>query len=314
MDGSTQGFGMSGKGASSLSPPGHTGGHLIAPARKKSLISWILKFPWLPMVILFLIFFCALLGPVITPHDHGALNLGLAFKPPFWEAGGSGAYLLGTDNMGRDILSRIIIGARISVLVALWAIPFSGAIGALMGMLAGYFGGKVDALVMRLVDIQMSIPPLALALILAASLRPGVTSVIIVIVVTYWTWYARIVRGEVLSLKERDFIALAKVTGCGPWSILLKHFLPNVLNTLLVLATLQLGSVITYEASLSFLGLGIQPPDVSWGLMLSDARPYISVSWWVITLPGLAIVFTCLGSNLFGDWLRDTLDPRRRQL
>lgn len=305
---------MSGKGNHPLSIDRNTWRHLSALVREKSFLSWMSRLPWLPLGLLILVFFCALLGPVITPHDHGALNLGLAFKPPFWERGGSWSYPLGTDNLGRDILSRIIIGARISVIVALWAIPFSGAIGALMGMIAGYAGGKIDAVIMRLVDIQMSIPALALALILAASLQPGVTSVIIVVVVTYWTWYARIIRGEVLSLKERDFIALARVTGCGPWGILLRHFLPNVLNTLLVLATLQLGSVITYEASLSFLGLGIQPPDVSWGLMLSDARPYISVSWWVITLPGVAIVLTCLGSNLFGDWLRDTLDPRRRQL
>jgi len=285
-----------------------------APARNKSSIRWMLRFPWIPMIILFMVFSSALLGPIITPHKHGALNLGLAMKPPFWQENGSMSYPLGTDNMGRDILSRIIMGARITAIVALWAIPFSGAIGALMGMIAGYFGGKIDMLIMRLVDIQMSVPSLALALILAASLKPGVATVIIVIVVTYWTWYARIVRGEVLSLKERDFIALARVAGCSAWSILLKHFLPNIFNTLLVLATLQLGSVITYEASLSFLGLGIQPPDVSWGLMLADARPYITVAWWVIALPGLAIVITCLGSNLFGDWLRDTLDPKRRQL
>jgi len=238
----------------------------------------------------------------------------MALKPPFWQENGGLSYPLGTDNMGRDILSRIIMGARISVIVALWAIPFSGAIGTLMGMVSAYFGGKIDMLIMRLVDIQMSVPSLALALILAAALKPGVTSVIIVIVVTYWTWYARVVRGEVLSLKERDFIALARVAGCSDLGILFKHFLPNILNTLLVLATLQLGSVIIYEASLSFLGLGIQPPDVSWGLMLADARPYISVAWWVITLPGLAILVTCLGSNLLGDWLRDTLDPKRRQL
>lgn len=280
----------------------------------RRLAEWLLRVPWIPMFILFMVFSCALLGPIITPHDHGALNLGMALKAPFWQEGGVKSYPLGTDNMGRDILSRVIMGARVSVVVALWAILFSGAIGALMGMLAGYFGGKIDMLIMRLVDIQMSVPALALALILAAALKPGMTTVIIVIVVTYWTWYARIVRGEVLSLKERDFIALAKVAGCNAFSILLKHFLPNVLNTLLVLATLQLGSVIIYEASLSFLGLGIQPPDVSWGLMLSDARPYISVAWWVITLPGLAIVVTCLGSNLLGDWLRDTLDPKRRQL
>ena len=280
----------------------------------RKLTQALLRLPFLPLIILLSVLFCAILGPYITPHDAGALNLGDALKPPFWQEGGSTANLLGTDNMGRDILSRIIMGARVSVVVALFAILFSGTVGSLMGMLAGYFGGKIDLVIMRLVDIQMSVPSLALALILAAALRPGMTTVIIVIAITYWTWYARLIRGEVLSLKERDFIALAKVAGCGTFSILLKHFLPNVVNTLLVLATLQIGSVIIYEASLSFLGLGIQPPDVSWGLMLSDARPYISVAWWTITLPGIAIVLTCLGSNLLGDWLRDTLDPKRRQL
>ena len=278
------------------------------------LVRALTALPWIPLIILLAVFFSALFGPDITPYDHGALDLSNALKPPFWQEGGSTANLLGTDNMGRDILSRIIMGARVSVVVAAFAILASGTVGAFMGMLAGYFGGKVDMVIMRLVDIQMSVPALALALILAAALEPGLKTVIIVIAVVYWTWYARIVRGEVLSLKERDFIALAKVAGCGTLSILLKHFFPNVVNTLLVLATLQMGSVIIYEASLSFLGLGIQPPDVSWGLMLSDARPYISVAWWTITLPGIAIVLTCLGSNLLGDWLRDTLDPKRRQL
>jgi len=284
------------------------------PVGIRSIVRQLPGLPWLPLGILLLVLFAAVFGPMITPYDPGALNLSVALKPPAWEAGGTSAYLLGTDNLGRDILSRIILGARVSVTVALYAILLSGAIGSIMGMIAGYFGGKTDLVIMRLVDIQMSIPALALALILAAALEPGLTTVIVVIVVTYWTWYARIVRAEVLSLKERDFIALAKVAGCSPFSILFRHFFPNIINTLLVLSTLQMGSVIIYEASLSFLGLGIQPPDVSWGLMLSDARPYISVAWWVITLPGIAIVITCLGSNLFGDWLRDTLDPKRRQL
>jgi len=304
----------------SVAPPSQSAAAAQTLARRrgkaglKGFASWLLRLPWFPLLILLVVFFCATVGPYVTPHDPGALNLSMALKPPSWQIGGTAAYPLGTDNMGRDILSRMILGARISVIVAFWAILFSGAIGTLMGMFSGYFGGKIDMIIMRLVDIQMSVPALALALILSASLKPGMTTVIVVIVVTYWTWYARIVRGEVLSLKERDFIALARIAGCNAFMILLKHFLPNILNTLLVLATLQLGSVIIYEASLSFLGLGIQPPDVSWGLMLSDARPYISVAWWVITLPGLAIVLTCLGSNLFGDWLRDTLDPKRRQL
>lgn len=166
---------------------------------------------------------------------------------------------------------------------------------------------------MRLADIQMSIPSLALALMLAAVLAPGFSTVVLVIVVTYWTWYARIVRGEVLALKSRDYVALARIAGCGPITILRRHLLPNIANTLLVLATLQVGQVIVFEASLSFLGLGIQQPDVSWGLMLADARSYMTKAWWLVTMPGIVIMLTCLSCNLVGDWLRDTLDPKRRQ-
>ena len=271
-------------------------------------------FPFFSVALLALVLLAALGGQAITPHDPNALDLGRSFRPPFWIEGGSFLNPLGTDNLGRDILSRIMAGARVTLIVALYAIVFSGVIGALLGMIAGYFGGWVDAIIMRLVDIQLSIPALALALVLAAVLGTGLTTVVIVIVVTYWSWYARIVRGEILSLKEREYVALAKVAGCGPVVIFWRHLLPNILNTLLVLATLQIGQVIIFEASLSFLGLGIQMPDVSWGLMLADARSYISYAWWTITMPGIAIMLTCLSSNMIGDWLRDTFDPRRRQL
>jgi len=266
------------------------------------------------LVVLVTLVVCAIGGEHILAHDPNALNLSAAFKAPWgWETSVA-AHPLGTDNLGRDILARIMAGTRVSLLVALYAIVISGGIGTLMGMLAGYFGGWVDTLIMRLVDIQMSMPSLALALVLAAVLEPGFDTVVVVIVITYWCWYARIVRGEVFSLKERDYVALARVAGCSAWLILLRHLLPNIFNTLLVLATLQVGQVIVFEASLSFLGLGIQPPDVSWGLMLADARNYIGNAWWAITLPGLAIMLTCLASNLLGDWLRDRLDPRQRQL
>ncbi|MEZ5714927.1 MAG: ABC transporter permease subunit [Paracoccaceae bacterium] len=238
----------------------------------------------------------------------------LGLSSAVW-SGGTWAHPLGTDNLGRDILSRIIAGTRVSVIVCFWAILLSGAIGTLVGMIAGYFGGWTDIVIMRLVDIQLSIPPLALALILAAVLDPGLNSVVIVITVTYWSWYARIVRGEILSLREREFVALARVAGCGPVTIFIRHLAPNIVNTLLVLATLQVGQVIIFEASLSFLGLGIQTPDISWGvMMLADARGYITNAWWAITMPGIAIMLTCLASNLFGDWLRDVLDPKRKQL
>jgi peptide/nickel transport system permease protein len=271
-------------------------------------------FPWVPAAILLAVFVAAIAGEAIAPHDPNGLNLAAAFRPPVWSAAGSVEYLLGTDNLGRDILSRIIAGARVSLVSAFYAIAFAGAIGGLVGMIAGYAGGWVDTLIMRLVDIQMSIPALALALVIAAVFGADFGTVVIVVVVTYWTWYARIVRGEILSLKERDYVALARVAGCGTATIFARHLLPNLANTLLVLATLQVGQVIVFEASLSFLGLGIQAPDVSWGLMLADARNYLTNAWWAITMPGVAIMLTCLASNLLGDWLRDTFDPKRRQL
>lgn len=270
--------------------------------------------PYLSLLLFALVVIAAVGGEVVAPHDPNGLDLGSAFRPPFWLDGGSTEHLLGTDNLGRDIFSRIVAGARISLTVAVYAIVISGGIGALIGMIAGYFGKAVDAVIMRLVDIQMSIPSLALALVIATVLSPSLTTVIVVISITYWTWYARIVRGEILSLKERDYVALAKVAGCSTTTIFTRHLLPNIINTLLVLASLQVGQVIIFEASLSFLGLGIQSPDVSWGLMLADARNYITNAWWAITLPGVAIMLTCLSANLIGDWLRDTLDPRRRQL
>jgi peptide/nickel transport system permease protein len=270
--------------------------------------------PYLSLLIFGLVVVAAIGGESIAPHDPNGLDLGSAFRPPSWLEGGSIDYLLGTDNLGRDIFSRIIAGARISLTVSIYAIVISGGIGALIGMIAGYFGKTIDAVIMRLVDIQMSIPSLALALVIATVLSPSLTTVIVVISITYWTWYARIIRGEILSLKERDYVALAKVAGCSTATIFTRHLLPNILNTLLVLATLQVGQVIIFEASLSFLGLGIQSPDVSWGLMLADARNYITNAWWAITLPGVAIMLTCLSANLIGDWLRDTLDPRRKQL
>lgn len=270
--------------------------------------------PWFSGFILILLVVCAIGGDALTPWNPAALDLRANFQPPVWADGGSWAHPLGTDNLGRDILSRIIAGARVSLVVSLWAIVLSGGIGSLAGMIAGYFGGWADTIIMRLVDMQLSIPPLALALILAAVLDPGLQAVVIVITVTYWSWYARIVRGEVLSLREREYVALARIAGCGPLTIFARHLAPNIVNTLLVLATLQVGQVIIFEASLSFLGLGIQSPDISWGVMLADARGYITNAWWAITMPGVAIMLTCLASNLFGDWLRDVLDPKRKQL
>lgn len=275
---------------------------------------WRRDLPWLSLAILAVVVLAGVTGTALAPHEAQGLDLAVALKPPAWLQGGSLQYLLGTDNLGRDVLSRVVAGARVSLIVACYGIVLSGALGATVGMVSGYFGGWVDAVLMRIVDIKMSIPSLALALMLAAVLDPGLHTVILVIVVTYWAWYARIIRGEILSLRERDYVALARVAGVSTPMIFLRHLLPNILNTLLVLATLQIGQVIIFEAGLSFLGLGIQNPDVSWGLMLADGRSHIATAWWLTAFPGLAIVLTCLASNLIGDWLRDTFDPRRRQM
>lgn len=270
-------------------------------------------FPYIASTVLLLVLVAALLGSWITPHSATAISLVDTLTPPAWLEGGSSRFLLGTDNLGRDILSRIIEGASVSVTIAVYAIVLSGIIGTLLGMAAGYFGSWVDAIISRLIDIQMSVPAIPLAMLFAAVLSPGEGMVIFIIVLTYWTWYARIIRGEVLSLRERDYINLAKVAGVNTLTIFIRHLLPNLLNTLFVLATLQFGSVIVFEAGLSFLGLGIQPPQISWGGMLSDGRNFIEVAWWLITIPGIVIMAACLASNIVGDWLRDNFDPQLRQ-
>ena len=290
-----------------------------AIALPKPLLTRLLRrrdssFPFVAAAVLVSVVACAVFGPWFAPHEAGKISLADAMTPPVWDDRGTTKYLLGTDNLGRDILSRIIAGARVSANVALYAIVISGFVGTALGMAAGYFRGAVDALISRLIDVQMSVPSIPLAMLFAAVLPPGEAMVIFIIVLSYWTWYARLVRGEVLSLRERDFVKLAKVAGVGTTTIFYRHLAPNVLNMLLVLATLQFGSVIVFEAGLSFLGLGIQPPNISWGGMLADGRNFIDVAWWLITLPGLAIMASCLASNVLGDWLRDTFDPVRRQI
>lgn len=230
------------------------------------------------------------------------------------QAGGQGQYLLGTDKVGRDILSRIIYGSRISVIVAGIAIFISGAIGATLGITAGYFGGWVDSLLMRLVDISLSIPIILMALVLVTALGASYQTIVIVLVIFLWAQYARQARGETLTVRVQDFIARAKVAGASDARIMLRHVFPNVFNSLVVLATLQVGFVIILEASLSFLGAGIPRPNPAWGLMVSDGRELIISSWWVSLFPGLAILLVVMSMNLMGDWLRDKLDPKQRQI
>ncbi len=228
--------------------------------------------------------------------------------------GGQARYLLGTDKNGMDIFSRIVHGARLALVVSLMAIFVSGLIGTALGILAGYFGGWIDTIVMRLVDMSLSISLILVALVLAATLGPRIENVLMVVCLFLWSRYARLVRGETLALKTQDFIARSRVAGSSQLRIMLRHIFPNLVNTIIVLATLQLGFVILLEAGLSFLGAGIPRPNPAWGVMVADGRELIIDSWWVSFFPGLAILFTVLSVNLLGDWLRDRLDPKQRNV
>ncbi len=268
----------------------------------------------IPALIIIGFITTAVSGSFIAPYPPNEGNLSERLTPPFWIQGGSSSHILGTDMLGRDVLSRILAGAWPSFIISVLAISISGAFGSIYGLVSGNFGRAIDALMMRFVDIVFSIPAILLAFVLAISLGPSLENVILIIALVGWAPYARLCRGEVLSVKERDFVAMAKVVGCSNLRIMLTHIFPNVLNTLVVLATLQVGRVIILEASLSFLGVGLPPPDPSWGLMVSEGRGLISSAWWVALFPGIAMIIVVLSFNLFGDWLRYTLDPKLRQV
>jgi len=273
------------------------------------------RYPALPLAILiFLLLIPAIFASQVAPHDPLKGSLSKRLKPPAWMEGGSMEYPLGTDKLGRDILSRIIHGARISLIISLVAIFVGGSVGTTLGLMAGYFGGKLDALIMRLVDISLSLPTILLALVLVAAVGPSFATVITVVAVLLWARYARIVRGETLSIKELDFIARARVAGASHVRIMARYIFPNVVNSLVVLATLQVGATILLESTLSFLGAGIPRPTAAWGVMIADGRELIVTAWWVAMFPGVAIMLTVLSLNLLGDWLRDHLDPKLRHV
>ena len=270
--------------------------------------------PLFSLTIIAVFVLVAVLAEVLSPGDPAEQSLGLRFTPPVWDEKGTWAHVLGTDGLGRDMLSRIIWGARVSLTAGVLTALLASAFGAAVGLVAGYYGGRVDAILMRITDATMSFPVILLALILAVTVGPSFVNVVIAIAVILWARYARVMRGQVLTLMELDFITQSRIAGASAWRIIVRHLLPNTLNTLVVLITLQIGYVIIVEASLSFLGAGIPPPTPAWGSMIAEGRDFITRAWWVSGLPGVAILLVVLAFNLLGDWLRDTLDPKLRQL
>jgi peptide/nickel transport system permease protein len=285
-------------------------------ARLRAVVTALRDAPLAAVVILGGLVLAALLADVIAPYDPTLPVKGAEmFAPPFWMEGGSLATPLGTDFQARDILSRLLYGARVSLVVGLMGTLVAGALGTALGILSGYLGGWADQIIMRVTDAWLALPAIVFAIFLAAMVGPSMWNIIVILGAVYWTRYARVIRGEVLTLRERDFVKLAEIAGASRLRVIRRHILPNVLNTATVLASLTVGVVIIAEASLSFLGVGVPPPQPAWGLMLSEARPTLMAGqWWLTVFPGACILLIVLATQLFGDWLRVRLDPQLRNL
>ena len=290
----------------------------LAPAegRLRTIAKAARGAPLLAVIMLGGLIFVAVFAGVIAPHDPTVPVPGAnVFDPPFWMQGSIPSAPLGTDFQGRDILSRLIYGARVSLIVGLMGTLVAGTLGTAMGILSGYVGGWVDQIIMRVTDAWLALPAIVFAIFLAAMVGPSMWNIIVILGSVYWTRYARVIRGEVLTLREREFVKLAEIAGASRLRVIRRHILPNVLNTATVLASLTVGVVIIAEASLSFLGVGVPPPEPAWGLMLSEARPtLLAGQWWLTVFPGICILLIVLATQLFGDWLRVRLDPQTRNL
>src|SRR5215813_953606 len=298
-----------------ITPTGTFAGQPAVLSLSRRVAAKLRGAPLISLGILALLVFTAIFADFLAPHNPEVGNLRLRYRPPAWEARGSSEFILGTDHMGRDVLSRIIYGSRISLVVALAAVVVAGAIGTALGIISGYLGGWVDQVIMRITDTWLALPPLMLAILLAAVLRPSKWNIVVILGLLYWTRYARVIRGEVLSLREREFVKLAEIAGGSRARVIFRHILPNVLNSTMVLASLTIGVVIIAEASLSFLGVGVPPPEPAWGSMLADGRSMLMVGdWWLTIFPGLGILLVVLATQLLGDWLRVRLDPQLRNM
>ena len=268
----------------------------------------------LPVIVFTVLIFTAIFAPILAPYPYDETSLTERRMPPAWVEGGSTKHFLGTDTLGRDILSRAIYGARVSLSVSLLAIAITASVGTVLGIISGYAGGRTDAFIMRITDIAMSFPPLLLAILIAVSMGPGYFTVIFALSVLGWAGYARIIRGETLRIRNSDFVAQAQVIGTPPWRIMTRHIFPNILNILIIGMTLAVGAMILAEAAMSYLGIGIPPPMPSWGSMVADGRNDLDRAWWISTFPGILIGLVVLSGNFLGDWIRDKTDPRLRQL
>ena len=288
---------------------------VFQPRRRVAQFLWYLRrWPIIPILIILAICISAAFAEIIAPHDPIESSLRARNIPPIWYEEGSSKYILGADPLGRDMLSRIIHGSRISLIIAVASVSAGLVIGTTLGLISGYVGGLADELIMRFVDISLAIPVIMIALIVVVIFGQGFGIIVGVLVLFTWTGYTRQVRAQVLTIRELDYVALARVAGASHFRIITRHIFPGVVHILIVIASLNVGSVILAESVLSFLGAGIPPPTPAWGAMVSSGRDFLTDAWWVAFFPGLAILLTVMAMNFLGDWIRDRLDPRLRQI
>ncbi len=282
-------------------------------SRPRRIFRLLRRYPVFPALVLLVLAAAGIFPWQIAPHDPYAADLHQRLTPPAWDSQGSSKHLLGVDHLGRDVLSRVIHGARVSLIIAVVVVSISGTVGTVLGMVVGYYGGWVDEIIMRIVDIKLAMPLLLVALI--AAMVFGQSFSLLVGVLAFWSWtgFARQVRTEVLHLRSRDYVLAAKISGASTRRIFIRHLFPGVVNVVIVLATLLVGGLILTESVLSFLGAGVPPPRPAWGSMIAEGREFLSTAWWIATVPGIAIFLTVLAFNFLGDWLRDYWDPRLRQ-
>ena len=289
-------------------------GETASPPDRPRVRGKLRGLPWFAIILLAPMIIFGIFGPLLYLHDPTVIDLLHPQRPPAWLDGGSWTFPLGTDQFGRDLFSRLIEGARVSLIIAIGGVMVAAVIGITAGMVSGYFGGWVDSIVSQIVDVKMSLPANLLIVLIGAAIGGGLVTIVGSIVLLFWADYARVIRAETLSLRERGYVQLAKVANASHFRIIRRHILPNLFGTCIVLITLQVGRAILIEAGISFIGLGIQPPATAWGLMVYEGRAYLATAWWLPTFSGLAITMTVLGTNLFGDWLRDVLDTRQSSL